>query len=226
MKAPSLRQILLGTRCATSSSARVLSIGNDQGGAEFPQGAVSFADAVVALNPVVKNGEPIGPHLDPDRALGLPDFKFSDRAPCRAQVLCPGVWLGDGGSITLRFVDNRLTGSGHNAPDLWVFEVGADVEHTFVEISANGVTWHAVGKVFGSTASVDIDAYGWTTADRFAYVRRRDDPALDGQVGYSGADIDAVGAISTVAVPEPATWALMLGVAALPATRCRRLAAR
>jgi len=54
-------------------------------------------------------------------------------------------------------------------------------------------------------------------------VRLRDDPALDAQVGTSvGADIDTVGAISTVAVvPEPATWALMLGGAMLLAARCR-----
>ena len=58
---------------------------------------------------------------------------------------------------------------------------------------------------------VDIDAFGWTTTDLFAFVRLRDDPLLDGQVGASvGADIDAVGAISTVAIPEPGTWALML----------------
>jgi hypothetical protein len=121
------------------------------------------------------------------------------------------VSLGDGGTITLQFVDNRLTGSGDNKADLWVFEVGTDIEDTFVEISKNGVQWFAVGKVFGSTAGVDIDAFGWNTTNLFAFVRLRDDPLLDAQVGASvGADIDAVGAISTVAIPEPGTWALML----------------
>lgn len=58
-------------------------------------------------------------------------------------------------------------------------------------------------------------------------MRLRNDPALDAQVGTSvGADIDTVGAISTVAVvPEPATWALMLGGAMLLAARCRNATA-
>ena len=51
-----------------------------------------------------------------------------------------------------------------------------DIEDTFVEISKDGVQWFAVGKVFGSTAGVDIDAFGFTVADLFAFVRLRDDP--------------------------------------------------
>ena len=56
------------------------------------------------------------------------------------------------------FIDNALTNSGDGGFDLHIFEIGPDVEDTFVEISVDGVVWHAVGKVFGSTAGIDIDA--------------------------------------------------------------------
>ena len=136
--------------------------------------------------------------------------------------------LGDGGSITLEFVDNRLTGSGDSNADLWVFEIGPDVEDTFVEISTNGVTWSAVGKVLGSTRGVDIDAFGFTQSDQFRFVRLTDDTAEGAQSGGTvGADIDALGAISSVAapppaIPEPETYALMLAGLALVAAAARR----
>lgn len=136
--------------------------------------------------------------------------------------------LGDGGSIVLRFTDNKLTGSGSTARDLHIFEVGPDVEDTFVDISKDGITWHGVGKVFGATSSIDIDAYGWGKSDLFEYVRLTDDGAEGGQSGITvGADIDALGAISSVAtpVPEAGTWLMMLaglaGLAGLVASRRR-----
>ena len=60
--------------------------------------------------------------------------------------------LGDGGTLIVEFVDNRLTGSGNSAFDLWIFEVGPDIEDTFVAISKDGSPLYDVGKVFGSTA--------------------------------------------------------------------------
>jgi hypothetical protein len=81
-----------------------------------------------------------------------------------------------------------------------VFEVGSDVEDTFVEISKDGQEWHSVGKVFGATDSIDIDAFGFTPSDEFSFVRLTDDPDEGGTTGETpGADIDAVGAISAVA---------------------------
>ena len=84
-----------------------------------------------------------------------------------------------------------------------------------------------MGKVGGSTAGVDLDAFGYGINSSFGYVRLRDDPLLDGQSGATvGADIDAVGAISTIrvtAVPEPQTWALLLAglvAARIGAGRC------
>jgi hypothetical protein len=101
---------------------------------------------------------------------------------------------------------------------LWIFEVGPDVEDTFVDISKDGANWFSVGKVAGATAGIDIDAYGFDTSDFFSYVRLTDDTD-EGEQGNGqtvGADIDAVGAISSAPpvnqVPEPTTLAL-LGIA-------------
>jgi hypothetical protein len=185
-------------------------------GIDFPDGAVSFADAVAAFNPVIKNGDPITEALDSSQALGLPNH---------ASGAYNYVSLGDGGSITLQFTDNSLTGSGDNGPDLWIFEIGPDVEDTFVEISKDNILWHSVGKVTGSTRSVDIDFYGFGTSDLFSFVRLTDDPNLDDQSGDTvGADIDAVGAISSSGpMPEPGTL-MVVGLGALFMVRRRRTA--
>ena len=99
------------------------------GGVNFPGGVSSFADAVVSYDPTF--GGATGPQLsarEPLNALGSPTVDSF-------------VTLGDGGRITLRFADNSLTGSGSSALDLWIFEVGPDVEDTFVDISKDGSTW-------------------------------------------------------------------------------------
>lgn len=186
------------------------------GDVEFPGGASSFADAVVSYEPTFGGATgPIESARHPEAALGVPTGSSG----------VGFVTLGDGGRITLRFTDNSLTGSGNSAPDLWIFEVGPDVEDTFVEISKDGANWFAVGSVTGSTSGIDIDARGFGTSDFFSYVRLTDDPNEGGQGDGEtvGADIDAVGAISSappVTVPEPATLAL-LGMA-LVAAGCQR----
>ena len=202
---------LVLTFCLFSvSPAHAEFFGNVQGGTDFPQGAVSFADAVVNFSPIFSSG-PSNPHLNPQKALGVPDYDDPTGAlACADQATCTWVTLGDGGSLTLQFVDNLLTGSGDNAFDLWVFEVGADIEDTYVEISADGSSWNSVGKVFGSTAGIDIDAYGFGESSLFSYVRLTDDPNEGEQFGiFVGADIDAVGAISTIRVPEPGSISLV-----------------
>lgn len=189
------------------------------GGIEFPGGVASFADAVVSFEPLFSGGpapeEIAGDSttaVDPSAVLGPPELSFdTDLA------------LGRGGRITLAFVDNYLTGSDTFDPDLYIFELGPDVEDTFVEISMDGNTWVDVGKVFGSTSSIDIDGFSFNSSDRFSFVRLTDDPDEGGTSGPTvGADIDAVGAISSQpvsgpdgsAVPEPSTlW--LLGVAVL-----------
>ena len=90
------------------------------GGVEFPQGAISFADEVTSYS--VGGGGVAGGNQNSSLAVGAPNGAF--------------VSLGDGGSIILRFTNNLLTGSGNSDLDLWIFEVGPDVEadetHPFI----------------------------------------------------------------------------------------------
>lgn len=186
---------------------------------EFPAGKISFADEVVSYD---NNGGPTAPHSQRNNALGKPNYDRKDfyrKNDCTPEpTKCSFVSLGDGGSIVLEFTDNFLTGSGDTLDDLWIFEVGPDVEDTFVEISKDRLDWKSIGKVSGSTRGIDIDSFGFGITDLFSFVRLTDDPNEGRNSGDTvGADIDAVGAISSVpksvptSVPEPST-ALGLGI--------------
>jgi hypothetical protein len=172
------------------------------GGIEFPAGNVSFVDEVVSFSPVIDRGEPTPPHLNPFKTLGRPDYPMGNT--CANPDTCWFASLGVGGSIVVRFTDNSLTGSGNGNYDLHVFEIGPDIEDTFVDISRDGIEWFPIGKVLGSTASIDIDSFGFGTMDFFYFVRLTDDPD-EGATGGNrvGADIDAVGAISSGPPPPP-----------------------
>lgn len=216
-KCTALRSALAGAALALLAGAAQADV---FGGVEFPGGISSFADAVTDYDPAAG---PSAPHLGPLNSLGAPNYAGVNS--CASAATCSFASLGSGGTLIVEFVDNRLTGSGSAALDLWIFEVGPDVEDTFVSISKDGIAWHEVGKVFGSTAGIDIDAFNWGISDQFRFVRLRDDPNEGGTGGATaGADIDAVGAISSIAtpVPEPETWAMfMLGALALGLQRRR-----
>jgi hypothetical protein len=194
-------------------------------GIDFPSGIISFADEVVNYSPSNFGGGPSPGNREPSHALGAPDVEGIGGA-CVSPVNCHAVSLGSGGSLTLRFTDNYLTGSNSSAVDLWIFETYGQVEPTFVDISQDGINWVSVGRVPGSTSGIDLDAYGFDATSRFSYVRITDDPIDGAGTGASaGADIDAIGAASTVAVPEPQTYAMLgAGFLMLMGIARRRLA--
>ncbi|ACK73369.1 conserved hypothetical protein [Gloeothece citriformis PCC 7424] len=203
-------------------------------GVEFPSGVISFADSVVSYRPIILINEQglsnvSNPFNNPNSALGIPNSSHP-KNPFLPLDKRNDVSLGIGGSITLQFKDNLLTGSGNNKIDLWVFEAGETIESVFVEISKDGVDWYSVGQINENHPGIDIDQFGWHTEDFFSYVRLKDDP-FEGDhqgiwndqewIGWGGADIDAVGAISSVSLtPTPSNssvlsfpifkWALMM----------------
>lgn len=200
------------------------------GGIEFPDGAASFADAVVSFTP---GPNTVAPYNDPSKALGVPDYDGDYANPEDATY----VSLGWGGQLVLRFTDNSLTTSGDSALDLWIFEIGPAVEPMLVHISADGLSWISVGSVGGATSGVDIDAFidsGVVEGAQYSYVRLTDSNQRLSGHPWAGADIDAVGAISSAPpvpddpseAPEPGTLALLgaalVGVWARRRRSCRR----
>lgn len=160
----------------------------------FADGSAAFADEIVSFEP----GAPASSsaYAEPANALGEPDWNGGSK--CRSADRCSFVSLGRGGSVVARFTDNILSGSGSPELDLWIFEVGPQVEDMFVEVSEDGLNWVPVGAVGGGKSGVDLDAYGFGPASTLSFVRLTDDPEKDGKRGSTvGADIDAIGAISS-----------------------------
>jgi len=162
-------------------------------GVEFPAGSISFADSVQLFEAGTYTTQ-----TDTSNVLGAPDYAGGTDGSTYLS-------LGNGGTIVLQFTDNALTASGDPDLDLWIFEVGSAVEATDVYISKDGSDWIAVGHISGSTSGIDIDAYvsnGVVVGENYLYVKLVDDELDDYQTGeWAGADIDAVGAISSVALP-------------------------
>ena len=164
-------------------------------GIAFSSGAVSFADRVVEYEPDATAAPPRPAFRDATEALGAPDVVGRGPEPVDGDAT---VSLGLGGTLTLQFVDNLLTGSGDSSPDLVVFETGA-IESVLVEVSRDGLNFAQVGTTIVD-GLIDIDAAGFGPQDRFAFVRLTDLRGGDVNAEALGADIDAVGALSTVAV--------------------------
>lgn len=149
----------------------------------FPEGDISFADGVVHYDTGDK--EPKAAARDPKAALGIPGHRGETGETYTS--------LGCGGTLDLEFTDNFLIDVP--GPDLYVFEVGPDVEPTALAISQDGDSWTRIGGIEGGKAEIDIAPYVGGD-EEFGYVRLVD---LRSGCGSStpGADIDAVGAIGS-----------------------------
>ncbi len=170
----------------------------------FPEGDISFADEYLDVD--LGTPAPTVGNFDPAATTGAPNGTAYS--------------LGQGGFITLEFTDNSLTGSGDSSDDLHIFEVGPLLEDTFVWISTDNENFLSLNKVFGSTSSIDIDPFlldaGLNPFTQFSYVRLQDDPTENlSDTRYAGADIDAVGAITSAppvtSVPGPGSLGLIFG---------------
>jgi hypothetical protein len=132
-------------------------------GVDFPQGAASFADEVVTA----MRGSGGATSGSPNKVLGPPDGPGGS-------LNNHSFSLGNGGTITIRFTNNVLTGSGTPAADLYIFETGTAQEFVTVEVSADGVSFTSCGQTFGQTGNIDVDACGFGPSDQLFFVRVTD----------------------------------------------------
>jgi len=149
----------------------------------LPLGDLSFVDRVVSQVPGTK--KPKATEAKPENALGPPDYRKSGDGRAFS--------LGCHGQATFEFIDNALVdGPGI---DLYVFEVGADVEPTSIALSKDGGSWTAIGEIDGGRTSIDLADYGLAGQD-FRFVRVTDTGKFCSG-GWPGADIDAIAAVGS-----------------------------
>ena len=170
------------------------------GGISFEQGGLSFADDILTDNSLSLGIDVDSRFSDIEASLSIPDcFGIGpepDHPNNEVQVGQFSLSLGSGGTATLVFDDNLLTNNGTSDPDLVIFEVGTP-EPVRVEISSDGETYIFVGIAEGGTSLIDIDPFV-VDGSKYAFVRLTDlSPRGSFQAGAAGADIDAVGAISS-----------------------------
>ncbi len=150
-----------------------------------PDGEYSFATRVVEFTP----GDPwtsVSVDQNTDNVLGLPDSN--------------NLTLGAGGVLVVEFNINITDGEGD---DLYVFEVGDDVEATKVEVSSDLVTWYDVGTAEGKTAGVDMNGK-IPEGGAYRYVRLTDlQEHISGK--WPGADINAIAGLNVK--PVTSDWA-------------------
>ena len=189
---PKLPSLLIGSAAILAAPFATPAIAETYKGIEFPQGESSFADRVVTLDYNSATGV-TGEYLDGNRALGAPDDE--------SMSLGNASDLNSSSVFIVEFVDNRLV----DAPgaDLYIFEVGPSVQSTNVAISIDGQNWYDLGRIKGSTRAIDLaDFSNLPAGAQYRFVRLRDYP--DGRTSgrpYGGPDIDAIGAIGSIAAP-------------------------
>ncbi len=158
----------------------------------LPYGERSFASKVISFSPGTSAPTGDARWNNPQMALGEPQGGDMNDSTPRL------VTLGYDGVLVVGFDVWFNDGPGE---DIWVFELGADIEPTKVEVSQDGINWIFVGNSEGATSFVDMD--GYVDKDMyFNYIRLTD---IDGMSsGAPGADIDAVAVINNAtANPNP-----------------------
>jgi len=167
----------------------------------------SFADVVIEYNQNCTFND----FDNPEAALGVPNFNASYDGSA--------ISLTAGGSVKLQFSNNLIVNSGDNAADVWIFEVGYDVEPCNIELrpfdqntidilnmagimDSNNDGFYEFGGIAGSVSYIDIDeviaGYAASTL-KFDAIQIID---IQGSCGgrSPGADIDAVCALSSIEV--------------------------
>ena len=155
-----------------------------RGTVTLPQGERSFADVVVSYTQ--GTGEIEESARDPQATLHAPDYSGDVDDGSFLSLGCDG-------SVVLQFTDNALIDV--DGPDLYVFEVGPNVEGMGLAISEDGTTWTELGDISGGRSAVDLA--GEVPPDtNFRFVRLTDD-GIDCGTRFAGSDIDAVAAIGS-----------------------------
>ncbi|PQO24834.1 hypothetical protein C2I36_00455 [Rhodobacteraceae bacterium WD3A24] len=155
-----------------------------RGSVTLPQGDRSFSDVVVDYEQ--GTGTIVDSARDPQAALGAPDYSGDVDDGSFLSLGCDG-------SVIFRFTDNALIDVA--GADLYVFEVGPNVEGMTLAISEDGNNWIDLGDISGGRSEVDIG--GSAPADAsFRFVRLTDD-GIDCGSRFAGSDIDAVAAIGS-----------------------------
>jgi len=181
------------------------SFGEDFGGVTFPGGVTSFADKIVSYT---QGSNVSAPYNNSGNVLGVPDYVSGGEPEYTS--------LGDQGELVVQFTNNSLTTSGNSDFDLWIFEIGTKLEPTEIFISKDGSNWISVGATTGGTGGIDIDAYinqGVVLGESYQFAKVVDLLPVQSGSPWAGADIDAIGAISSTHGPcgdqntlEPASY--------------------
>ena len=150
---------------------------------------LSYASKVIHYTP----GSPwttYPENMDPNIALGAPDLHSTGSSTSTGDYC-----MGAGGTLTLGFDIAIIDKPGI---DLYVFEVGPDVEPTKVELSEDLQIWYEVGNVAGSVSGLDITGKV-PDGGAFQFIRLTDLRTYP-TGRWPGADIDAVCALNYISI--------------------------